>query len=451
MKRLAVLLLALLLPVCALAESWGVTLEAELDETLFSEYVHEFADSLGGSAQGGSLDTVIQLLQRVLDGMRFEIIVQDDGAMTINFDLSGGRLLDMTTYVDENYTYLTSSMLPGYAVVSANTESADADTTAALSAIDSEVLANEIAGAVTAWLSGLEPVVSTGTFDGDAYEGGTRCTTWSVTDMDIAALLSSVMTGETREAAALILTSWGVDAEEALGNFDVMNANMADEDQHLYIFSIVEDDSEAIVGFTLKILRENAQIATVSLGVEDEELRLVVGLGLNKENYWFETSLQEAFTENSYIISGVSREWTGPKPQTFADVTSAGEPVAQHRWYVESVETANALKWDAALLLKTENGGEKYLFAASGEANDQVLDAVLSLGGGERAAMTLRLSVSEAAPIATIADDLEHCFMDDPEQEELYTTLMDKFSTALAVRMIKLLPMDLIMQLNMLP
>ena len=66
----------------------------------------------------------------------------------------------------------------------------------------------------------------------------------------------------------------------------------------------------------------------------------------------------------------------------------------------------------------------------------------------QRALLAVEVDLEPAEAITPIPDGLTVCADTDTEK---YDTLMNQFSAVLAARMIKLLPMDLIIRLNMMP
>lgn len=283
MRRLLAFMLALLLPVCAMAETHGLSVAFEADEALLNSYVRQWL-ALGADTLPGNLDLYVQLVQRVLNGASMRTASQED-AVYVEVNLSGGKLLDMTVHALDGTSCMTSSMLGNNALV----EKVDAtEQNDAIGELNWAVLGSSIEQAFETWFAAMEPTTSRGAFAGDAYEGGTQCITWSFTDVDIAALASAIMTEDVRKAAAAVMSAYGLDSEDLLARFDELNAKVADEDVYLYILRVVKNDADEIIGASLTVVEEVTQVATISLGFEGEGVRLVAGFGLNQQNYWWE-------------------------------------------------------------------------------------------------------------------------------------------------------------------
>ena len=112
MKKLLALLLALLMPVSVLAETYEVSLSLATDEALFSQYVKQMIvmDSTGENVDPDKLAVAVA---RILNGLGFSMKVQEDAA-AIDIQLGGASVLDMVVHTEQDATLMTSSLLPGY-------------------------------------------------------------------------------------------------------------------------------------------------------------------------------------------------------------------------------------------------------------------------------------------------------------------------------------------------
>ncbi len=415
MNRLAALLLVLLLPCGALAETFKLTIKTEMSEAFADELVQMLTPENADAVSASRADLILQIVQRIVNDFTLELTMQEDASVGHVY-MGCSELMDMTIYNLNGMSYLTSSLLAGYALAERAPYSADT-----VESTDWAKLSTSTEGAIRIWLAERAPVTTYGAFAGDAYDGGTRCTTWTFTEQDISALLSSILSSEMREALTSWLLAAGFDADDIFKRADD-RLNIPDDVAYSFILRWVEDDAEELVGLSLTIQRGQVQIASISIGA-GEIGSVVVGLGLPTENYWWKSTLRKASLGNMTEYSGISREWTAPKEQSFAYVQASSQPKAQYGWSFTTRSLANASKWSAAL------------FPVEGAAKDEAMIAV-------------EVNVEPAEKIAPMPDVLTICSYADTET---YEALVNQFTAALAARMIKLLPMDLIFRLNMLP
>lgn len=217
------------------------------------------------------------------------------------------------------------------------------------------------------------------------------------------------------------LLAAGFDADDTFKHTDD-TTNIPDDAAYSFVLRMVEDDAAELVGLSLTILHGEVQIASISIGA-GEIGRVVMGLGLPTENYWWEATLHRTALGNMAEYSGISREWTATKEQSFAYVHANSQPKAQYGWSFTTKQLTDASRLNAALFPIDEASKDKAL-------------------------LEIEVNLETAEQIAPMPDGLTICTNTDTED---YEALMNQFSTVLAARMIKLLPMDLIFQLTMLP
>ena len=415
MKKLVALLLVLMLPCGALAETFKLTIKTEMSEAFVDELSRMLAPKKEDTPFDSKADLILQIAQRIVNGFALEMTMQDNAAV-VRVRMGGDELMDLSIHDQDGMSYMTTSLLPGYALVerASSSTSVTPDT-------DWAKLADSSQNAFRAWLSERAPVITYGAFSGAAYESGVRCFTWTFAQEEIAALLSNLLSGEVRVAVTPWLLSAGLNAGDTFSWIDNM-LKSADDGEYSYILRLVDDAAEEPVGVSLTVLREEAQIASVSIGAGEVE-RIVIGLGMQKENYWWEFTMNRTSRGNTTEYSGISREWAAPKEQSFAVVQASNQPKTQYRWFFTSKQLDEANKLNVAILPMTEDAEQRALLA-------------------------VEVDLEPAEAITPIPDGLTVCADTDTEK---YDTLMNQFSAVLAARMIKLLPMDLIIRLNMMP
>lgn len=445
MKRLLALLLALLLPGCAAAETYGFSVSVELDEAVFAAAAKQTL-VLDSQLAAYDLDSLAAALAKSLNGFSVNVVSQEDAA-SLKVSLSKGDLLELTCHATEDAFYYTSPMLSGHALwttaIGAEKEIFPKMET------DWESVFSGAMAAVETWLSNIEPVVMSGVFDGDAYADGNYCVTWSLTDMDIAALFDGVMTDDVRAVLHDLLGHFGSDASGVLKEFDALNARIADEDVYLYILRFVTNDEGAFVGASLTIFEENAQVATMSLGMAENSVKLVLGLGLDEQNYWWELSVKENQQENISYLSGSSREWVADKAESFSYVSATNAPVTTYQLRYALTRTGERLMWDGSVSSGSDTASTP-VYSSSGNyvPETKTLECNIALGSGSVAPLRLNIRFGPTEAIPPMDANIKLCSMTSAADAALYTELTDKFVANFLARMIKLLPMDLIMTLE---
>lgn len=443
MKRILALLLALLLPGCAVAETYGFSLSVDVDEAAFVSCVKP---TLVRESQLAAYDpdVLAAVLAKCLNGLDVEVKSQEDAA-SLKVSLSKGDMLDLTCHATDEALYYTSPMLAGHALWAEMDAEDEIDELIAKT--DWKSVMSGVMESVENWLSNFEPTVSGGVFDGDAYEDGTRCITWSLTDMDIAALQDGMMTDELR-GFIRELGSIGLDAAALLGGFDALNARVADEDTYLYILRAVTNDAGEFVGASLTILEENTQVATASLGMKGNAIKLVVGLGLHEQNYWWEFSAKQTQQENISYLSGISREWVADKAESFSYVSATNAPLATYQLRCTLTRTGERILWDGSLSMGSESSSTPLCsIKGSYSPANGAFDCSVALGG-KVPFLRLNIRFGQVEPIPAMDASLKLCSMTSNADAALFAELTDKFAAKFMARLIKLLPMDLIMTLE---
>lgn len=449
MKKLLALLLALLLPVCALAETYECTLAMDADDATFAQFAKAILTKIPGM-NADHAERYAKALHTLLQDTKVSVVSQSDAA-SFSVELAGGSLFDVTVCEDAKATYMTSSLLPGYALVEEHTPAQKLPSMQTL--IDDAVMQNVLASmdaALSAWLSEIEPTMTHGVFHGDAYEGGTQCITWALTDQDIAALVSALATDELCALVTKAFTMMELDAAQLLKEFDELNDRVADEDAYFYILRLVRDDEQQPVGLSLSIMEETAQVATVSFGVTEKTLTLVVGLGMNGQNYWWECTLQGNRRDEMLFLDGVSREWIADKASAFGYVRDTNAPVSVQYWNCSLTQSGQRLLWDASLYQGETADPARKLGASKGSVNPDggTFEASFTLNAGTDVPLKIVFSGKPVDAISPLDSALKLCSTTAAADAELYKELNKTLSLELSARMVKLLPLDVIMTLS---
>lgn len=440
MKKLVALLLALFLPVCALADTFEVTMEVQTAQALFSALVNQSVQKHTG-LEGVSSESVAKLLQALLGNTKITAVTQEN-ASAVSITLNGNSFLDATTYLSGGESLMTSSLIPGYVLVE------DVSSASAAEAENEKKIAEDVQNAFVAWKETLPVETVHGVFSGDAYTGGTVCTTWTIKDSDIAALMTAIMTPELREMIEQHVEAAG--EEGILSAFDAANARVAEENKYTYTIRCVADDDDRLIGFSATVFDEAAQVATFSLGVNDQNVRVVIGLGLKQENYWAECVLTESQRDQTTFIKGEMREWTADKSESFAYVTEANAPAMSYLLNCIMTKSGQRELWDGHVYLGTKANAGKEVLSFSGSMNkaNQSFEAKCSLVENQQSMMTFALSKKPAAEIIPPDASLVRCAESDPDQRDLYEKVNQEFVFAITMRLMQIIPFDLLLKMD---
>lgn len=437
MKRFIALFLALLLPVFALAETFEVTLEVQAKEAVFSSLLKSAAQS-GAGYDAAALETYASLLQSLLKDSSITFVSQEN-ASSVSITLNGTSFLDATTYLSGTETMTTSSLIPGYVLVEA-----DADN----SVIDAEKeqqIAEELEKAFADWKEDIASETTYGVFTGDAYSGGTQCTTWTLSDGDISALMTALMTPELRA-----MIEQQLEADDALAAFDAANERVAEENKYSYILRCVKNDQEELVGFSVSVFEAEKQLATLSLGRTEQGMRAVLGLGLKEQNYWAECLLTKSQRDQTEFIKGEVREWIADKSESFAYAAQTNAPAVSYLMNCITTTSGQRKLWDGHVYLGSKTDAAKELLAFSGSVNQQnkAIEASFSLMENKQTILNFSMSKKPVASILPPDASLIRCSADDPDQAELYTKVSQEFAFAITMRLMQIIPFDVFLTLD---
>lgn len=443
-KLLALLLAALLLPSAALAQ----TQCAELIVTVNEENCAEIIQALN-VFEGDNAAQLSRSMAKLMNGFGLRLYAQEDAAK-LELLMSSTVLMDMTAMTTEDALVITSGLMEGYGLsIPLNLLNAESDAAAKLlEQTDWLQLLGGVAAAGAASLAGVEMTTARGSFSGDAYTGGVYCTTIMLDDSDVAALLSALMTDELRALLTELLAY--ADGDPALlGELDALHAKAAEKNAHRYIIRIVEDGAGEFVGLSAVIMQGEKQLATLSLGVPDDEtLHIVLGLGMSEENYWY----SHVITGTLSSLKGECIEFMGAKDEDFAFALAVADAyLARRTWSMDVAADDHKALWTVAMDMSAGEAEQTASLRGAGLVNTGTGTMKGSLnyliGGAEY--MTLTLNVAECEPLDTDVSDLTLCDLssESEEQQALLNEIAEVMGVNLSMKLLQVIPMDLLMNL----
>lgn len=520
MKKLLALFLALLLPIGALAETVspedsdalsmdefqqlfasempGITYCLEASITADEERLAALLEScLPSAAAGGAAVKAANLAKgfaKLLNGFGIKIVAQES-AVYFDLLLSGSSMLDFTVYEpQEERSYVTSSMMPGYAVVQDSSDDAEDEALADMLVEELSSLLPGMSDAVTPLLQEIEVEHTRGSFAGDAYEGGVWCTTIRLDDRQIAEILEALLTDEVCAAATVFLVSSELGTAEDIQQLVDMHEAVAQANEHQYILRFVEDANGEPVGISAVVMRGEEQLKTFSLGITDDSLRIVTGEGGPEQNYWYdhlillekpevhtapedvvivlegledlemsdvEIVFGEAVSSDDFTLRGSCIEFVGDKDSSFAyALATLEETLVWTEWSLDVHMDGDRLEWQYA----EESGIDPSVLMdgvpastsmqANGLIDGEDVTANFACKADGEEYMSGTFSFKPCEPLPPMSDDLiiVDAQSEDPEQQQLVLETDNLMIENLTQRMLTLLPMELLvvlMQLGM--
>lgn len=466
MKRILALTLALLLAfsASALAES-AVTYEfsVSVDEAAAQTTLTPVLEQLLQGEENINVRNLISAFGRLMDGLGMRLTVDVRDTLPVRFSadivMKNQALMDLAFEATESEVLMTSTLIPEYALLSP-IDSVDKDNVQ----ISDEALMNAASAAFNSliqplmvFIGGLEPVETRGAFSGDAYEGGTVCTTFELNDADVADLLDSLMTDEVRELITLFAEAADTNPDRVFNAYASLNSKVREANAYSYLIRIIQDDTSAWRGLSVTVYSGSNQAATLSLGFNDGGLKLVYGMNYSAgANYWYSADLSCSTGEDAFGIVYASDEYLGSTSQSFAAVQAS--PLAEliatqltaavsrmdngFAWQADCTWTdadMNILPFASVTLDIEGNADLTGVIPAADMTADLMLDDVRVVG------MTTVLKQDD--PLPAMQEGLIVCDVTSRsnDQLELQDEILTKLGNKLTVRMIKLLPLDVLM------
>lgn len=449
MKKLLALLIALLLPTAALAQASCTEWMMTVDENLCARI---YADS--GLFDEKQAERLSAALAKVMNGLGVRVITQDNGG-ALEMVMAGKTVADFTALEQDGQLIITSTLAPGYAMTLPTQLLAAEDDALEtfLAQVEWAQLAGDAADALVQTASCMDVTTTRGSFSGDAYEGGVYCTTIRLDDSDVSALLSSVLTEDVRALVTALCQALELDAESLLAEVDALNQRVAQDNAYEYLIRLVSDESGRMIGVSAVVMHGPQQLATLSVGLGEQEMRIVFGTGMGEENYWLDLVIVADDTAENALIAarGTVREFLGAKDQDFRMAAAlADDFLASTIWTANVSPYQNGMTW-AFTQNTTYSGGETVeRVTCNGMTihEDTVICSVkLALNDAEY--MTLSFSRKPCEPVTADCSGLTLCDLSvgDQAQEALLEEIGEDLGMNLVMRLLEVLPLDVLTML----
>ncbi len=358
--------------------------------------------SLLGVPESQEMTALTDTLMRLLDGAGVVCSWQED-AVYLEVLLGGKSFLDMTFSMMDGRVVMTSTLMPRYALYA----EVPGDETVVLYA-DAEALLRQLRTTARFWLKDVKATETRGAFSGDAYDGGAVCTTYAFDDAKVASLVRGLLSDYILQT---LTASFG---EECVAQLLAATNDMAGRNTYRYLLRLVEDAQGAFVGGSITVLQGDDQVGTLSVGMSDGETKLVMGLGLPEENYWYDLSAAWVQQDGQTSVSGTAREWLAPGDETYAYAEAFRQPVTTFDW--------------------------------SGSMQDNAADLTVTDG-----ASTLLMTLAACDPIAVSLEGKTLVDTAAGENDPLYQRAMRALTQGMTARLLTVIPMDVLLQFMLNP
>ncbi len=450
-KRILALLLALLLPAAALAENFCLEYSVELD----AENASALFRTMGLFSGADNEETLCKAMVELLDGFSFRLLTQDDATrVEVNFDET--TLLDFTVITGAENLVFTSDLMDG-AGLSIPMAAMDLENDALVQMMGDTDWEKLLSGMATAALGKLEAVEMTrtrGSFAGSAYTGGVWCTTIVVDDQWIADMIDALLTDEMRALVIDVADYFGFDGKNLFSAIDEANAAASQANAHRYIIRLISDEQENPVGISVTVMRGDEQLAALSLGIEKNQLTLVIGIGMDDANYWHyqKFSWEELATGDNTAaarLGGQILEFTAPKTDDFAFALETYSDLRMQRdWQVILNRLGDHATWQWKYNVTERMPGSAAVHAQDGQGQyspaGHSFSNTCTYSWDGAVYMTETFSLTPCDAIPTDVSGLTLCDLTG-DDEELMQEIAFNFAGALASRLLAIFPMELLL------
>ena len=444
MKKLLALLLALILPCCALADSFSVDWSMEVTPEGLSALLDKVADNLFGEIPPVS-DSLMEALAGLLSSFtissttdisgtrqRFVLLCQEQTILSVDASFTD----DSTLYACDLLPDALLS-LPGDITMLHERQ----QVREALEKLDQQAVSGTLSDCISAWAAMLEQTQESGSFAGETYAGGTRCATYRFDDRDLTLL-----------AELLSRSKWPEEAVTALENYilvshedpDALRSALFDRlyyaayvNQYHYVLRLVSDDAQ-MIGLSLLAYDQDTLVSTLSVGFSDDRIRAVLGYGIHDQNAYLSMDFS-ASDQGRPILT--ARFWRDPFRSGYYTASSDpanlllsvdAEFVGDDAIRALTITLSGSTLWNSCIVMKLTGTNDSF-------AVDVALD--------DLPLMSSRMTYAATDDLPAMDADSSQVFSLDDMSDDEWTQLFDLFDglrTQLIVRLFKATPPELL-------
>lgn len=454
MKRVLACLTALvlmLLPAFSLAQG---ARKLSIAYTLDADEILRVSEALG--LEGTEDDEQVTRAVCTLVNSASLSVMMQDGGVRAALSLQGTEVLWGAVTWDGEQVSMTSSLLPGCAAVVSLDQVNRA--VAAAKAVDWESLAAELMAEASSWASALDSTDESGSFIGDAYEGGTHRVTWRADDRDLALLIDGlILRLENRDDVGALLDILCEDmvdggAQGAYAAFRTYDHHVALENRYAYVFSGASNAKGDAVGYSLTVLDGGEQVGTASLSVREDGARLVVGIPLGYgETNWIDLDVTARLESDGINLECAFAEYLSDAGNSFqAAVLDPDSCIASVSMEEQVLMDASGSTASATTQI-TQNMDGVEMKSRVDETGAYTADPYTSSAetrafymDGDVPAVVCRTDGSESPAFTQETDDLTELNLEawDDEAQDLLDASVEKGVKALMVKLFKNTPTE---------
>lgn len=327
MKKLLACLLALMLPCCALADTFAMTVTSQVSQDGLAELCR-----LDAAAQGLDRSRLseksVAALATLLSGFSAVIQADDTGALDASLSYEGQQIFSLQSAAIGDTDVVVTSLCPGLMLTSpVDTALNEAweQAGAALEDMNWLDLFETLDECLSGWEQTLDITTEYGYFAGDTYALEGECITMRFDERDISVLLEALShadwpDGISELTRAVSLSIWG--DETSLRDAVLERVHItAFQNQYSYVMRLVDSDRFADpIGFSLLTYEGGQLVSTLSMGVWNGRIDTVLGYGLRGENVYLSSTLALDVPDGEPFFS--AQLWSDPDQEGYYAVSS---------------------------------------------------------------------------------------------------------------------------------
>lgn len=462
MKKLLALLLALMLPCCALADTvgmdWSLTVDSEGLIELFYTAMNESLELEQGRYP--LVETWFQSLAAFSSDFTYHAVGDyETGRGHAFVAYQDEELFSYDRILTEEGTLMLHSLLPETPILFSNSQLPSDVLPRAAEAwqsIDWASKADLLTFIIEQWSYALDQTEEIGHFAGDAYTGGTHRTTIRFDERDLALLLDMILdtfwSGRPDDLNALISYPFLLDGQDPDAVRSFLHTSIlrtAQSNRYHYVLHVVRDDQAALIGLSLVVYLEERQVATLSIGgpngaQDGIATTIILGYGLNGENYYVLAQELEGTEDGSFFTCTLLRD---PAKSFQASASNPDNELMRMTFYNRSEGETHSM--EVKLWSKDLEGSEFGMLFTSVHAGESgSFEGLLSLN--QKALFTTRIDYAptEALPPLDL-EGLQPLALDwNNITEDQIMLIADDANASISelfVKLFKLMPPELMM------
>ncbi len=460
MKKLMALLMAaiMLLPVTALADAttyrYTVTIDPDYYEQMLTA---ELQSELGSAADmSDAISTVTDLICGIMNASTLTVTTQDDG-VHLSWEMQDSTVAEaLITWTDDSLL-LSTSLLPDTVL-----ELPLSDMIAAVNGVDWNGIADAARQEWDAWYMSRELTLDVaGSYAGAAYEGANERIIIRFDDADVALLVDGfLMILEDNES---LYSLFDRDAlQQAIHDMRRFNHEAAMNNAYSYELVIAYDSdfiSDEFVGMSLNVREGDREAWSVSLGMEDENVRLIAGFNVDGNTNYFVLTQQIEERDGDRVTTTVAAVYQVKEGVSYAEASADLTNAIYHAEIVDVSRTVGTgthyrtvVQQDAVYTVNGEEVSRAHIEATedfTAEPYSHIINQTVSIDGKENVAtyQTVgRKSEPHKHPEGAKHVTLPELLVVPSVQAEMSEKL-DEGVTAFALMLFKNVPTEVLMEL----